>query len=102
MNFSTPAWLFANLAGAGAFLLVASQSWVEPELAQIPGAAGGSAVVWALSALPIFVGFVLLNLGVLVWVYLIRRGPWPIARVSFVALAVWLAAFVVDNMHHGT
>ena len=33
-------WLAVNTFGAGAFLIVASTSWIEPELAHIPGAAG--------------------------------------------------------------
>lgn len=102
MKFRASAWLAANLVGAGAFLIVASHSWVEPELAHYPGAAGGGAVVWVLSALPILVGFVLVNLGVLASVYFFRTSSQHIATVTFASLAIWFAAFVLDGLHHGT
>ncbi|WP_029922797.1 hypothetical protein [Nevskia soli] len=101
MKFSASAWLLANLAGAVAFLIVASHTWVEPELTHLPGAAGGGAVVWVLGALPILLGFVLIDLGILVSGYLIRRASRPIARASLAALAVWFAAFILDTVHHG-
>ena len=95
-------WLAVNAFGAGAFLIVASTSWIEPELAHIPGAGGGAAFVWFFTAVPIFLLVVLLNIGILMWALIIRRkqGWWPISKFLWVSLLIWLIVLVVDKMHH--
>ena len=101
MKVRTIHWLLLNAVGVGMFLLVASGSWVEPELAHISGASGGSVFIWALGALPIFAGFVLLNSGVLVASVLRREGQ-SVSRRSLIALLMWAIAFVIEGMQHGT
>jgi hypothetical protein len=101
---TTAIWLAANVVGASVFLFVASSySWVEPELAQYPGASGGMPIVWALSALPVFGAFLLLNVGAFLWACVARmkRGLWPFAWASWASVPIWLVALVVDNLHHG-
>jgi hypothetical protein len=98
------AWLFVNALGAGVFLFVASASWIEPELASIPGASGGAGVRWFVTAVPILVLFALIDLGVLTWASTIRvkQGVWPISlRLFLLSVPLWLCALVVDNLHHG-
>lgn len=103
MTTTTPTWLGVNAIGVAAFLVAASQTWVEPEVADVPGASGGGPLVWGLEALSIFVAFVLLNLCALVWVYLIRRhsASRSIGLAAMVSLPVWLIAFAVDHLRHG-
>ena len=95
-------WLAINAFGAGVFLIVASTSWIEPELAHIPGAGGGAAFVWFSTAVPIFFFFVLLNIGVLMWPSILRRKQawWPSSKLFWASLPIWLIVLVVDNMHH--
>jgi hypothetical protein len=55
-------WLIFNAAALGVFLVLASRTWLEPELRGISGANGGAGVVWALTALPVLFGTFLLDL----------------------------------------
>jgi hypothetical protein len=50
----TTVLVIANVVAILFYLLAAAPSWVNPELADIPGAAGGGAVIWFLLAVPIF------------------------------------------------
>jgi hypothetical protein len=96
-------WLAANLLVAGAFLVVASHTWIEPELAEVPGASGGAGVVWFLTAVPVFAIATLLNLGALVWCCIarLRRGAWPATWLSWLVVLVWVVALLFDNSRHG-
>lgn len=96
-------WLLANLIVATAYLGAASMSWVEPQLADFPGASGGSAFIWFLSAVPIFVIATLSNLGVLMWSFVVRlsRGTWPVMWVSWFIVLIWIATLLLDYSRHG-
>jgi hypothetical protein len=96
-------WLVSNLLAAGAFLLVASRTWIEPELAHVPGASGGAGVVWFMTAVPVFVIATLLNLAVFAWCCIarLRRRAWPVTWPSWLVVLVWAAALVFDNSRHG-
>ena len=96
------AWVGANLVVAGAFLYVASFFWIEPELADIPGASAGSPILWTLLALPIIAFVTLCNLGTLVWCAVrTKRVPWPFNWISWFVLVIWVAAIYLDNSRHG-
>jgi hypothetical protein len=56
-------WLAANIIGIAAFMASASRFWIEPELADVPGASIGNAISWTFEAAPIAVFFLLTNLG---------------------------------------
>lgn len=96
-------WLFANVAGAFLFLYVASMFWIEPELADIPGASGGAGIAWFFFVAPIILVAVILNLGALIWAYVVRHkeGNWPMANFSWFIVLVWLAVLWLDNSRHG-
>lgn len=96
-------WIVANCIAMCVFLGIASQSWIEPELADIPGANAGAALIWAISALPIFAAFVLANLAWLA-ASLARRQEgrrWRPAATATLLMAVWAGVFLFDNLHHG-
>ena len=95
--------LAANLAATALFLVVASVSWVEPELKDVPGASGGAPIVWALTALPIFALALVLNLSVLAWAAWVRRreGAWPLGHIAWGSLLFWVAAIFIDSSRHG-
>ncbi|NKF24802.1 hypothetical protein, partial [Solimonas marina] len=95
------AWLVFNVLGIAVFLVVASYSWIEPELAHIPGASGGAPIVWALTALPILAAFALLNIAAVVWFAIARKLLNPISRAAIASIALWVVAFIVDGLHHG-
>ena len=102
-TISEAAWLLANVAGVITFLKLASASWIEPELSNVPGASGGAFLVWGMTALPVFAVFTLANL---LWAGMglaegLRRQRWTGEALALVVLAAWLAAFVFDGLHHG-
>lgn len=103
-RLATFVWLAANVAGAFLFLWIASISWIEPELAVIPGASGGAAFVWFLTAVPIFLLSVILNLLTLLWAYVVRRrkGEWPASSLVWLLVLVWGLALYYDGSRHGT
>ena len=74
----TGSLLSANVLGAAFFVLIASKTWIEPELASTPGASGGAGLVWTMTAVPILLLFVLLDVGVFGWTCIrrIRNGHW--------------------------
>jgi hypothetical protein len=96
-------WLIANLMMASLFLLLASRTWIEPELAGVPGASGGAGVVWFVTALPVAGAAALVNLVAVVWAlaFRIKHFAWPASSVAWFGLLVWLAAIVLDNSRHG-
>jgi hypothetical protein len=93
----------SNVIGIGIFLFAASYFWIEPELANLPGANIGNAFGWILYAAPIAVLFVL---GDLIWTAVkVVKSSWS-ARfqyiaLSFAVLACWAAACIFDGNHHG-
>ncbi len=97
------AFLVTNVVGIAIFLLGASNFWVEPELANVPGANVGSAFGWIVFAAPIPVMFLL---GGVVWTTVkISRADWA-DRISYfglslAVLALWATAYFFDNAHHG-
>ena len=93
-------WASINAIGAGLFLsIAASCCWIEPELANEPGASAGDAFVWAIYALPIFTVFVLTDLAILVTA--LWRKKKMSAVLSGLLLASWIAVFLLDRAHHG-
>jgi hypothetical protein len=99
---SRTVWILVNAAGIGAFLLLASNFWIEPELADIPGASGGAFVGWFVYAVPIFVFFVLANIFWLAASWTRQRSQ-RLARTALTCamLLCWWGAFLLDNAHHG-
>ena len=98
-------WLcvVANLIGVALFLYLAVQTWIEPELADEPGASGGETIVWGLSALPVFLIFMLAHVGLAIAVDQKRRrsGSWRGDIFIGITFVAWVAIFLYDNAHHG-
>jgi hypothetical protein len=96
-------WLAANAVGVIAFLLSASQFWIEPELKDEPGANGGAAFGWIFWAAPIFAVFFVANLFWLAVSIRRIREPWSWlhAVTDLLLIAGWWCAFGFDNAHHG-
>jgi len=97
-----------NTYGILFFLATASHYWIEPELADVPGASGGDAVAWGVTALPIMVGFFLIDLLWLIGecvAYLTKRiWRFPLSFLVIPVVIVpiaWVIAAYVDNSHHG-
>lgn len=101
MGTAKPVWIAANALAAAVFLLSASRFWIEPELADIPGASAGDAFVWGVQALPIAAFFVLANLGWLLLSLLpALRGRPTSAMIAALLLAAWVVTLFFDNAHH--
>jgi hypothetical protein len=95
-------WLLANAVGITIFLVLASQAWIEPELAKVPGAGGGDFMIWGMSALPVMLIFVLAHLavGVAALKRLIENRRWGGVGLLAVTTVAWVIAAFVDNAHH--
>ena len=95
-------WIAVNLAGIAAFLIAASRSWIEPELTNIPGASGGDAYVWLVTAVPVLVVFAIGNLA---WLATLLGSHASNKRMSVafgtLIFASWIAAYLFDHLHHG-
>ena len=103
MSRQSSAFFALNAGGIATFLCLASRFWIEPELADVPGANGGNAFGWIVFAAPILILFVL---GSLVWTtrHICRIGSVDRLRYGaliVVVLAAWFAAYLFDNAHHG-
>ena len=93
----------ANLLGMALFLYLAVQTWIEPELANEPGASGGEFIVWGISALPIFLLFMIAHLatGFVTNIQRRRTGSWRGEIFVGLTLVCWIVVFIYDNAHHG-
>jgi hypothetical protein len=95
----------ANLVGVVIFLSwSASCCWVELELQDVPGASGGSPIVWVLGP---FILCVVCILADFVWAVIalingFRKRQWLPLISPFVMLGVWTAAFILDGVHHAS
>ncbi len=96
-------WLVVNVIGVVLYLLGASNGWVEPELAEIPGAAGGGAIIWFLFAVPTFLLFALINSGAILWssIRRYRNGWWPMTKWVWFVPVIWFLAVWLDFSRHG-
>ncbi len=97
-----------NIIGVIVYLLFATQGWIEPELADVPGAIGGGAIVWGLTALPTLLAFIVIDVLWLIFecVAYLTRKTWRLGLAFFVIPAVvvplvWAIAVHIDYSHHG-
>lgn len=92
-----------NVAACVVFLLLASRTWIEPELTDIPGASGGAGVVWLLTAAPVFALAALLNGAALLWAVWrrLKQAQWPFSALAWAVPLIWLATWLLDNSYHG-
>lgn len=95
--------MVANLMGMAFFLHLAVQTWIEPELANKPGASGGEFIVWGISALPVFLIFMLAHFGfgIAAERNRSRNGSWRGDIFVGITFVGWAAVFLYDNAHHG-
>jgi hypothetical protein len=95
-------WVGANIVAVLLYLYFSSRTWLEPELRGEVVASSGDAFIWAMSALPVFVLAVLLDLAVVFWAARRRRqsAKWPFANWSWVIPALWVAAYAIEIYHH--
>jgi hypothetical protein len=94
-----------NIFAIVVYLLAASVGWVESEVADIPGASGGGALLWAMLAIPIFLMSLLVNLSAATWllIYRWRYGQWYFLWGTFVVVPVpWILAVAYDFSRHGS
>ena len=91
-------WVAANIVGAAAFLRLAAITWIEPELRHEQVARGGDAVVWASTALPVLISFLVLNLlwATRVLVKVAKTGALRTAAPIALMGLVWLGAILLD------
>jgi hypothetical protein len=100
-----PSTLLLVLNGIGVitYLVFASRCWIEPELADFPGASGGAPIVWGLTALPILLFFALLDFiwGSALAVIYVRRRIAPLHPALLFVPIIWGAAIYLDFSRHG-
>ncbi|WP_431263338.1 hypothetical protein ACQ859_25685 [Roseateles chitinivorans] len=100
----TTTLIAVNLASAGFFILLSANCcWIEPELADVPGANGGAAFIWAVQAIPVAALAWLFDASFAAWCCMRRlcRGRWPANRWCWGVVPIWASTLLVDNLHHG-
>ena len=91
------ALLLLNVLGVVVYLIAASHSWTLPQEQGINSTAG-EPFVWALYVIPIWVVFSFVDL---IWgTVIIKRRQWLAGRMLPASALVWMAAVVVDFVHH--
>jgi hypothetical protein len=103
--FSRTAVLFtANIVAIGVYLIAASFGWVEREVADIPGASGGGAVVWFFLAGPVLILSFFVNFGCAVrsLIHRCRTGKHYFFWAAWIAVpGLWILAVAYDFSRHG-
>lgn len=91
-----------NVAGIVLFLWIAVPMWAPPELADIPGAGAGTAIVWVVYALPVFLACALVDAVFLVYALAVTflRKSRPLALWHLAIAPAWAVALYVDASHH--
>src|ERR1044072_1031024 len=92
-----------NLVGVALYLGAASSGWAEPEVADVPGAAGGGAITWFFTAVPLLGFFSLLNFFrvPLQLVAHLEKKEWARGAVALCVPALWAIAVYADFSRHG-
>jgi len=85
------------------YLAFASSCWIEPRLADIPGASGGAPIVWGLTAFPILILFCILDA---LWILFacgvfLRKKRWILHPSFLLVPACWAVAVCIDFSRHG-
>lgn len=95
--------LLINTIGVVAYLYFSPLGWVEPQVADIPGAVGGGAMLWGLTALPIFLLCQLINVGagITSLISRMRWGDWTLSWPVWILVPIWIGAVAFDVSHHG-
>lgn len=96
-------WLAANAIGLIAFLHLASKTWIEPELRGLNAAArGGGTFVWTLSAMPVLLVFLFVDIAWLAKAVVrgIESRDWRPIMVVVVTAAIWAGAVALDQFNH--
>ena len=97
-------WLAMNAIGIVVFLALASRAWIEPELADVPGASGGDAFVWAGLVFPVlgFVALAHIAFAAVALRRLVKAKQWGEPAVLILSSIAWFVALLFDIAHHGT
>ena len=92
-----------NVATMIWYVHVASKYWIEPSLADVPGASGGAFVGWFATAVPIVAWCAVLN-----WLWVafecflpMQKSPRWLGVTILVVPLLWAVALYVDFSHHG-
>lgn len=99
MKLSLTGWLIlVNAMGATMYLVVASRLWwIEPEVADIPGASGGAAFIWFPVSVCFCVAFLAVNIGAF---FVLFRKREKLSLYALSASVIWLLTVLIDFMHH--
>ena len=92
-----------NAVGIVAYLGLASFCWIEPELADIPGASGGAGVVWYFGAFMLLKLFCALNALWVLFAFFIflKKRKWILHPSFLLVPACWAVAIYIDFSRHG-
>ena len=97
-------WLTVNIIGMAAFLILASQFWTEPELAEVSGASLGDAFGWFFTAVPIVLVAFVWDFAWFITALRRERGRDRADSISasIIVAGLWIIVLYIDNAHHGT
>ena len=92
-----------NAIGIICYLWLASVCWMEPELANVPGASGGAPIVWGLTALPVLGLFCILDIFWFLFAcgIFLTKKRWILAPSFWLVPLCWAVAVFIDFSQHG-
>ena len=97
-------WLVTNVCIVPVYLYLASWTWSSPNLPELSWAerhGPADDIIWGVTALPILLGAILLNLavaGCAVWSRWCS-GMWRVTLWAWCIPALWLFALEIDRYH---
>ncbi len=95
--------VFLNAVGAALYLVVASRAWwLEPELADIPGASGGGPIVWYFVTRFTLGLVTAINLSVFLFqlTAFAKRRNWKLGFAALFIPFLWALTIGIDFAHH--
>lgn len=93
-------WIAANLAGLAVFLVLASRTWIEPQLRHEAVARSGDLLFGALVVLPVLVAFFVIDIIWLTRVILhgVRSRAWGAMPAVVTVALLWAVAFELNRL----
>jgi len=91
-----------NVAGAIAYLYIASRVWLKPELRESNTFPVGEATFWFMYALPVFVAFALSDLTILCLSLhrFLKKKEWNLKFYAVAIPAIWVLTLHFEFAHH--
>ena len=96
--------ILANVFGVIIYLYLSVPLWAPDSLANTSGAGVGTPIIWGLTALPVLLFFMLVNLIIIIGALVVYiKSQTRILQLSYIPIPVaWFIVIYLDFSHHWT